>query len=449
MGKRFLIVILLFWSNVVTYSQNVTEEQRGKALSMASQFCNLLVQYSSFGDQYINNDAKIFNLCTSQNITVYNDLDGDKEDLLVSYLFTILGEYDNKLNMTFTPPKIEQSFGVPLFDIKTSITGGFSCDVVDYSDIYIVINTKQTIGALNKEIERKIIYSCNENKIIAFITKESPFILLQKAFKAFSVKDYESVFLFVDKVLSHKRFDHLAKNDAVTVAFLSAVLSDNLERIKKYGTQTNAALYNYMIGVMYANHNKHKESLTYFEMAASAGYEHAYYVLGLGYAVSDTDFRDVKKATVYLEKGMNSKDKDVISASSYYYGIMGLNFPDDFPLSDNQIVAYFQKAADNRFEPSFLPLSIMYEKIGEKDAAAIWDEKAANAGSNIGKARLGLYLLSSSDMNLHSEGLRCLHEAAYADIDAELDQFITNTGLEPVFPKSKNQVEQLIKKAKQ
>ncbi len=446
---KFLIVILLFLGNIAAYSQNVTDEQRGKALSMASQFCNLLAQYSSFGDQYIDNDAKIFDLCTSQNITAYNDLEGEKEDLLVSYLFTILGKYDNKLEMTFTPLKIEQSFGIPVFDIKTSITGDFSCDIVDYSDIYIVMNTMQTIGALDKEIERKIIYSCNENKIIAFIVKDSPFISMQKAFKAFSVKDYESVFLFVDKVLSHKRFEHSSKKSASTIACISAAISDNLERIKEYGTHVNAADYNYMIGTMYAKRDKQKEALHYFEMAASAGYEHAYYVLGISYAMSDTDFRDVKKAAVYLEKGMNSKDKDVISVSSYYYGIMGLNFTDDFPLSDNQIIAYFQRAADNGFEPSFLPLSIMYEKIGEKDAAAIWDEKAANAGSNIGKARLGLYLLSSSDMNLRSEGLRCLREAAYTDIDAELDQLATNTGLEPVFPKSTNQVKQLIKKTEQ
>lgn len=446
---KFLIVILLFIGNITVYSQNVTDEQRGKALSIASQFCNLLAQYSSFGDQYIDNDAKIFDLCTSQNITAYNDLEGEKEDLLVSYLFTILGKYDNKLEMTFSSLKIEQSFGIPVFDIKTSITGDLSCDIVDYSDIYIVMNTKQTIGALDKEIERKIIYSCNENKIIAFIVKDSPFISLQKAFKAFSVKDYESVFLFVDKVLSHKRFDHLAKNDASSVALVSAVLSDNLERIKKYDTHVNVGTYNYMIGFMYVKHNKSQEALPYFEKAASAGYENAYYVLGINYAMPDVDFRDVKKATVYFEKGMNSKDKDVVSASAYYYGIMGLNCPDDFSLSDNQIIAYFQKAADNGFEPSFLPLSIMYEEIGEKDAAAIWDEKAANAGSNIAKARLGLYLLSSSDMNLRSEGLRCLREASYTDVDTELDQLATSTGLEPVFPKSTNQVKQLIKKTEQ
>lgn len=445
---KFLIVILLFLGNIAAYSQNVTDEQRGKALSMASQFCNLLAQYSSFGDQYIDNDAKIFDLCTSQNITAYNDLEGEKEDLLVSYLFTILGKYDNKLEMTFSSLKIEQSFGIPVFDIKTSITGDLSCDIVDYSDIYIVMNTKQTIGALDKEIERKIIYSCNENKIIAFIVKYSPFISLQKAFKAFSVKDYESVFLFVDKVLSHKRFDHLAKNDASSVAFVSAVLSDNLERIKEYGAHVNTANYNYMVGTMYAKQNKPKEALSYFEKAASAGYEYAYYMLGISYAM-EVDFRDAQKATMYFEKGINSNDKDVVSNSAYFYGIMGLNYPDDFSLSDNQIIAYFQKAADNGFEPSFLPLSIMYEKIREKDAAAIWDEKAANAGSNIAKARLGLYLLSSSDMNLRSEGLRCLREAAYTDIDAELDQLATSTGLEPFFPKSTNQVKQLIKKTEQ
>lgn len=443
---KYLIVFLLFFGNAVIYAQNVTDKQRSEALSVATKFCDLLAQYSSNGEQFLNNDSKIFDLCTSQNITAYNDLDGNNEDLLVSYLFTILGKYDNKLGMSFTPLKIDESFGIPVFKEKLVSSGRSIQEVVEYSDIYIIMSTKQIINTLGKQIDRKIIYSCNENKVIAFIISDSPFVSFQKALKAFAFKDYDSVPVFVDKVLSHERIDPSMKNQASTIALKSAYDFKSLEKVRKYVTQANMPMYNFLRGRIYHSQKNMKDALTYYELAAAGGYDNANNVLGNLYLTKGTAYYDIKKAKEYLEQGMKSKNELVVSMCSYTYGANALLLPTEFSLSDIQIIPYFERSAKSGYLRSFLPLSILYENVGDKPSASIWDEKSADAGSNIGKARYGYYLLSSSNNDLRTKGLTYLREASTAELDQELTLLWLETGLKPLFPKSADQIKQLIKK---
>lgn len=448
MTIKKLIIAFFLITSIATYAQEATVDQKNKALAKATEFCNLLAQYSSNGDKFITNDAKIFDLCSSPNITAYNDIEDNKEDLLVSYLFSILGNYDCNLKMTFTQPKVEQVFGIPLFDIGQDVIGNFSCKIAGYDDTYIIVSTQQSTDILPKATDRKIIYSCNEDKIIAFTSQDSPYISLQKAFKAFSVTDYESVFIFADKVLAHKRFDHTSKNSAATIAMVSAFFSNDIEKISKYGKRIkdNSGFFNYAIGGIYARQGRVADALSYFELASNAGCEYANYMLGMTYVMPDTDFRSINKAKYYFEKGMNSTNTDVAGQSAHFYAIFALNMPEDFGLTDAQIIPYLKRAADSKYAPSYLPLSILLEESGDRYEAALMDENAYIAGSNVAMARLGHYLLTESDEELRKEGIRLLREASYTDIDTELEQIGSTTGLTPKFPQSLNEIKQLISK---
>lgn len=444
-----ILTILLLCGCLVTHSQEITEAQRTKALAMASQFCELLAQYSSNGDQYVDNDAKIFALCTSQNITAYNDLEGNKEDLLVSYLFTILGKYNNKLEMSFSRPQIEQISGLPMLEVTSlDISGNRSFEVNDFADRYIILGVKQTIASLSKTIDRKIIYSCKEDKIIAFTKDDSPFLTLCKAVEAFSKADYASVFRLVDEVLNHKRFDAFPKEQALLFAMMSAMFSEDLMRLKKYGSRTKdyIAFYNYATGLIYIKQGKTNIALPYLETAVSKGYPFGCGFIACQYLILGTDYRNVQKAKFYFKKGLESNDRYEYGYTACFYAIMGLALPDEMGLTEDQITAYFKEAANNDYPVAYLPLSVLYEQAGKKADAAVWDKKAAKLGSNLGKARFGNFLLSSSDASLRAEGLRYLREAALSDIDSELEDLGKLTGLIPIFPQSLNQVKQLISK---
>lgn len=443
---KHLIILLFLLASSATEAQTITGMQREKALETATRFCGLLSQYSSTKGAHVSNDSKIFELCSNKNISTYNDLDGNNEDLLVSYLFSILGKHGCNLDMTFSEPVIEECFGLPLFHIYEDLDSYTNIELADYSDIYIIINTTQNIGTLNKSIGRKIIYSCNEDKILSFTTDDSPFINLQKTFKAFSKKDYGSVYGFVDNILSHKRFDNSKKQSAATIAVLSALLSGNIVQAERYEGHVEKGFYNYSLGNLCHTQGKYIESMRYFEKAAYAGCELAYPMLGILHAFEETGLRNPAKAKEFLNKGIRSEDASAARLSEFYYALMGLNNPKDFYLSKTQIISYMKSAAEKEFQPAYIPLSILYEEKGDPESAAIWDEKAADAGSRIGLARFGKYLLSSADDETRRKLCDYIRGIDFSGLESELDLLGKNTGLQPSFPENEEQIKILISK---
>ena len=251
--------------NMVTInSQSVLEQQRQKALDYANRFCDLLSQYSSEGELYIGNDSKIYDLCSSPNITAYDDLDGEKDDLLISYLFTILGKYDSKLSMTFSEPTISSIVEIPKFgELKASPSGEAFMEVLDYEDVYIVIGVQQFIGALNKRTDRKIIYSCREGKIVSFLSKSGSNIAFHNALLSFSKREYNSVYQNVDRVVNSERFDIWAKRYASLIAFVSAVHSGNIDKAEKYVVNIPGlpGSQEYMLGTLHSIRGDVRKSL--------------------------------------------------------------------------------------------------------------------------------------------------------------------------------------------
>lgn len=187
MKKLFLLI--LSFCPLFVFGQAASEIQKQEALSAISKFCTLLPQFSNGGVTYLNNDRKIFELCSTPKISTFDDISSQKEIMLNSYLALITKKYKNHLRMTFSTPIIKESYEIPSLEATTSfISGagdigavGATLSKVGNTDIYIVIEVKQSLPTLKKETLRQIIYSTAEKKIISFSNKNSPFVSFCKA----------------------------------------------------------------------------------------------------------------------------------------------------------------------------------------------------------------------------------------------------------------------------
>lgn len=446
--KNVLLIIFLSLFSSSILAQEITALQRQRALDKATRFCELLSQYSSGGENYLENDGKIFELCTSEKISTYDDIEGNKEDILVTYLFNILGNYHNKLQMTFSKPEIEEVFGIPVFDFYTTTNPlQDEREVVEFNDVYIIVKTQQTMPSISKSTSRKIIYSLNEDKIIAFTNADSPFINLQKAFIAFASCNYNSVFNSVDKVLAVKRIDYAMKHDAYVIAMVSAFFKNDIDNIKKYGSHLEKGFYNGSVGSWYLANGNISEGINYLEKADYETNEHFLFSLGGAYAMPSSK-HDITKSKYYFEKGIIAKDPDVVRQSAYYYAVLALN-DSSFGVGKDRILTLLAKAAELEFQPAYLPLSILYEEKQDFEESAVWSYSAAMCGSNIGKAMVGKYFLENfTDEKRRKIGLDCLKEAASSDIVAELNVLVSNCGLLPKFPRDKTDLLKVLSKYK-
>lgn len=170
-------MILLFLAIIPLFSMGqVTEVQKQEALSAASKFCSLLAQFSNGGITYLENDQKIFELCSTPQMSTFDDISSQKEMQLSAYLALITKKYKNHLKMTFSTPQLYDAYALPEVQLVTrysSISGdmgnvGLDFDKTGYADIYIVFNIEHKIGTLNKITNRKLVYSVKEKKILSF-----------------------------------------------------------------------------------------------------------------------------------------------------------------------------------------------------------------------------------------------------------------------------------------
>lgn len=450
--KNVLLILFLSLFSSSILAQEITALQRQRALDKAARFCELLSQYSSGGENYLENDGKIFELCTSEKISTYDDIEGNKEDILVTYLFNILGNYHNKLQMTFSKPEIEEVFGIPVFDFHTTTNPlQDEREVAEFNDVYIIVKTQQTMPSISKSTSRKIIYSLNEDKIIAFTNADSPFINLQKAFIAFASYDYNSVINNVDKVLAVKRIDYAMKYEAYLVALMSALFQNDIEKIKKYGSHLDKGIYSGYVGLWYYANGNYSDAISHLEMADYETNEHFLFVLGVAYSMPSSmpsSKHDITKSKYYFEKGIKAKDPDVVRQSAYFYAVLALN-DSSFGVGKDKIITMLTKAAELDYQPAYLPLSILYEEKQDFEESAVWSYSAAMCGSNIGKAMAGKYFLENfTDEKRRKIGLDCLKEAASSDIDAELNALVSNCGLLPKFPRDKTDLLKVLSKYK-
>ena len=227
MKKLFLLI--LSFCPLFVFGQAASEIQNQEALSAISKFCTLLPQFSNGGVTYLNNDRKIFELCSTPKISTFDDISSQKEIMLNSYLALITKKYKNHLKMTFSTPVIKESYEIPSFETTTSfisVAGDMgvvdaTLNKVENTDIYIVIEVKQSLPTLKKETLRQIIYSTAEKKIISFSNKNSPFVSFCKALDSYVNQQYSQSIEWCNRALQGERFDK--KGDCACLALLNCI----------------------------------------------------------------------------------------------------------------------------------------------------------------------------------------------------------------------------------
>ena len=450
---RKLILLVCLCCACVVSAQTVTQRQRQQALSKATEFCRLLAAYSSGGEKCLTNDALIYDLCSSQNISTYDDLDGNCDNLLVSYLFTILRDYDNKLPMSFSPLEIEDVFGIPEIKYTSMNVSGeaFKAVIVGYKDTFITLASTQTMQTLGITTNRKIIYSCKEDKIVSFSTGSSPYILYNKVIKAYAAEEFPAVYYFADKVLAVKRCDFSLKKTAGSIAEIAALRELNLEAIEKYASFQGSnstfppGYLEYVKGYIHTTRQNFKEAARYFSLSAAKDFASANVLLGLIYGHPDCGLQNREKAERYFKIAMQSDDVLASGMSAYWYYIVSRSNPELVPLSSRKQLELLKFASERKFAPAYLPLSALYESLGKPDSSAIWSEDAAFAGSGVGYARVGKYLLQC-DQKYHATGLKYLKKALERDVDTELQKLKDEIGIVFAFPKNKAEVRELLRR---
>lgn len=452
MQKSIKIVLLIFAiATCHAKAQNVTDSQRQNAVNTATRFCELLSQFSSGKGQYLSNDELIIKLCSSSKISAYDDIVEDREDILATYLINITHDYCNDLPMTFTKPVVESVFGLPEF---ARLYKGYNLqlEISDYSDIYIIMSCTQRIPSLNKSTIRKIIYSCSEDKIISFSNSNSPFISAQKGIIAYTQHDYETALIHLDAAIKSRRFDY--KETCYSLATGCCFLLNDTERLIYYSSKLkNQGYANYINGVIFIRNGDYLNGIQHYEKALKYGYEDAYYVLGIIYSSTEMGHLNVSKAKEYFMKAINSNERNVKSSGAYFYSIMALNGPQEMKLSRAQLIEYMKIASENGYVMAYIPLAILYEQDNDIFNAAIWASCAVEdcpAHAAVARAMLGRFYLTSSQAETVSKGIELLKKALELNsIDNELDAIAEQTGLEPKFPTSNEDVKQLLQKYNQ
>lgn len=450
--RRVKAIMILFVVMVMSArAQEVTDAQRRKALDMASEFCNLLSQFSSGKSAFLGNDERIFNLCSSPKITAYDDIVGNKEDILATYLINITHDYHNDLPMVFSKPVEETSFALPEFGYGYGDdTYGFKLGIAGYVDTYIIVSFTQTIPSLNKTTARKLIYSCNEDKIISFGNGDSPFVSYNKALQALANKDYESALVFVEKALKHGRYDgHLS---CYTFAAIISNFLGDYDRIIAYASKIRERkLASFMLGSAYLRKNDFVNAVKYMEEAARLGYENAYFMLGIAYYHPESGHVNIQRSKEYFLKAINSQDVTVKAMSAYLYSIIALADQQRIQLDMKSIIGYLKMAGECGYVLAYLPLAVLYEKEGDLFESAYWSLLAVDeTGSHLAMAMLGKYYLSSSKKETVKEGIDLLKRSVeYDTIDKELVALGEQCGLVPMFPKSNDDVKHLLQKYNQ
>lgn len=429
-------------------AQDMTDAQKQKALDTVTRFCDLLSQFSSGKGQYLGNDELIFQLCSSPKISAYDDIVENKEDILATYLINITHDYSNDLPMTFSKPVIESVFGLPEFGFYYD---GFlpKPEIIGYKDTYIIISLTQTIPSLNKSTNRKVIYSCNENRIISFSNTDSPFLSYQKGLIAFSNKDYETMILYMEKTLKVRRFDN--RQSCYILAAIGCSLLKDMDRIILYCSRiSNKMLSNCYIGMAYIEKDDFPNGLKYLEKSAQLGNENVYHVLGVLYSNPSWGCLNIPRAKDFFMKAIDSKDVCVKAMGAYFYSIIALNGPQEIRLDTRKVIEYLRIAGDNEYVMAYLPLAILYEESGDVSESAVWALSAARNNNHVAMAMLGKYYLSSSQKETVNKGIELLKQSLeYDSIDKELEFLGSQTGLEPKFPKSNDDVKQLLQKYNQ
>lgn len=421
---RKLVVLLCICFLSMEAKSQVTESQKQEALAAASQFCNLLSQFSNGGTQYLGNDQKIFALCSSRNISAFDDIQQNKEVLLSSYLSLITKTYRNKIQFNFSQPTYSDGFKIPEFGVSVvhvinnneiGIATGSHETVLDingYTDIYIVINVDQTIPKLGKTTKRKIIYSINSKRIISFSNNHSPYLLMQKGLVEISNKNYNQSISFFKQAIAYPRFTD-KQTCYAGMAWAESILGNVdavIECYEKMDWPQKRGAIALMKASKAAKEEDYEGVFKYSRIAADEGIEYAYYMLGLCYGsgIEDVCEQNEELAKFYYKKAANSKT-DVVARTLGSYYLCCAADDGEIELSDEEYLAYALVCVKEGYTRIYLHLYQHYNDLKQYDECYNWATSAAKLGDRNGMALAGFYAIFAKKNN--KEGIEWLRKS--------------------------------------
>ena len=405
--KHFFLFLMML--TTVGVNAQVTESQKKEALSAASQFCSLLSQFSNGGVQYIGNDQKIFALCSSRNISAFDDIQENKEVLLSSYLSLITKKYKNNVQFKFSQPVYFESFRIPDFSMQIvhaiqnnglgGTPAGFDVQlrVNEYTDVYIIINVTQTIPTLGKTTMRKLIYSVNSHKIISFSNNQSPYLLMQKGLVEMSNKNFKESINYFRQAISYPRFNDKQACYAgmvIAEAYLGNI-DAAIDWLEKSDIPIKRGFIAYFKGSKALGEEDYKTAYDFYKIAADEGVEYAYYALGLFYG---SDFfegvceQNEELAKFYLKKAANSKT-DVIVRTLGSYWLCCLADDGEIKVSEEEYQTYALICVKEGYKQIYLHLYQHYNMLKQYDQCYHWASIAAKNGDRNGMALAGFYAI--------------------------------------------------------
>lgn len=401
--KKLVALILVFFP---MYMLGQTTDAKDEALSAVSKFCTLLSQYSNGGTTYLNNDRKIFDLCSSQKISTFDDIKSNKEVMLNSYLSLITRQYKNHLKMSFSQPQFVEALTIPTVQLikkYQNFEGGLALASQDLKvdgnlDVYILIDVEQTIPSLGIQTKRKFIYSVVEHKLLAFIVGNSPFIMMCNAIKAYSENNLGKALNYCDKALANERFDK--KSACAGLAMGCCVKMNNYRECYKYtpylGEQKE--IYNTLVDCMLAieskDMNKAFGCLQILAESKVANYSDCQALLANFYANGYGCTRNRQKALDWYRSA--NKEGSAIAGYMFWIDFRYVVDKDDENLDfkEGEIYNFIKTSAERGCLPSFYEVALCEANFNNTEKEGYWYKKGAELGDIKGFVSYGLWLSS-------------------------------------------------------
>lgn len=411
-------MILLFLAIIPLFSMGqVTEAQKQEALSAASKFCSLLAQFSNGGITYLGNDQKIFELCSTPQMSTFDDISSQKEMQLSAYLALITKKYKNHLKITFSTPQLYDVYALPEVQLVTrysSISGdmgnvGLDFDRIGYADIYIVFNIEHKMGTLNKITNRKLVYSVKEKKILSFSVGNSPFVLLCKAIDLFKEKKYTQALEYCDKAIINDRFDK--KSGCAGLGIMCCIFIDDYDKIYKYTPyiENQRSNFEHLAEVMRAFSKEDIETaIKHLLIIAESDFLTRYDAQALlGFLYSKRMEKDLTKSLYWYRRAI--KEGSAIAGYWLFQDCISDEDWDNAGLKEGELSESIKISAQRGFIPAFYCVALTEACNHNTEKEGEWYKKSAEKGDLMGMIYYGCWL--SATKKNQQEALYWLRKA--------------------------------------
>lgn len=476
--KKNIVVLALVIMPMAGQAQikTVTYTQKQQALQTVSRFCSLLTDWSN-GQRTL--DTQIYNLCSGNDCSAYDDVSTKKETTMRNYLLGIQKKYPKSLSMQITQPtlsncEISYEPELSLMSHVGSITNDMNpfatqelieLTANSYKNAYMVFKVRQTIPNLSIISNRLIVYDLKAQKITAYVTGKGTFINYIEGLNLMVKRDYKNAILKFDAAAVNPRGS--LKRFCNNYSYMCSAYLNDITSMIRYGKATNIPVISKHCDLMkHYVEESYRECLTDMKecerlIKQNSEYEGMlpglYGLIGFIYGLPDemTHIRNIEKSIEYFRKAI--KAGNMWSAFMFFQKWLHDDDYDDY-VSGDEMMGNLKLAADKGHTGAILLEGKMTEiSLKDVNGALKWYEKGAKLGDTFCMACLGKLLIEKGG-NKVSEGRRWLQKSldgdafdrqlnAYKDLindefwpksKMEIQNLLNNTPVTPISPSSNN-----------